>query len=199
VNSGHLQCSGTIHLLLDRSALRSGKPYLRTAKVTDQASSVGTSSNYIELAADIVSAFVSNNSITMTDLPALIGSVHAALQVAGNPAKQPEQVKPSPAVPIKKSVTPDFLISLEDGKRYKSLKRHLTGRGLTPEQYREKWGLARDYPMVAPNYAAKRSELARSMGLGQQRKGMTRMAAKTAATSSKVAEAPKKRGRKKAP
>lgn len=166
--------------------------------MTDQASSAGTSSNYIELAADIVSAFVSNNSVTTTDLPALIGSVHAALQGAGNPAKQQEQVKPTPAVPIKKSITADFLISLEDGKRYKSLKRHLTGRGLTPEQYREKWGLARDYPMVAPNYAAKRSELARSMGLGQQRKGMTRMAAKTAATSSKVAEAPKKRGRKKA-
>ena len=168
--------------------------------MTDQASSAGTSSNYIELAADIVSAFVSNNSVTTADLPALIGSVHAALQGAGNPAKQQEQVKPTPAVPIKKSITRDFLISLEDGKRYKSLKRHLTGRGLTPEQYREKWGLARDYPMVAPNYAAKRSELARSMGLGQQRKGMTRMAAKTAATSSKVAEAaPKKRGRKKAP
>ena len=108
-------------------------------------------------------------------------------------------MKPTPAVPIKKSITPDFLISLEDGKRYKSLKRHLTGRGLTPEQYREKWGLARDYPMVAPNYAAKRSELARSMGLGQQRKGKARMAAKTAATASKVAELPKKRGRKKAP
>ena len=88
--------------------------------MTDQASSTGPSSNYIELAADIVSAFVSNNSVTTTDLPALISSVHAALQGAGNPAKQQEEVKPTPAVPIKKSVTPDFLISLEDGKRYKS-------------------------------------------------------------------------------
>ena len=157
------------------------------------------SSNYIELATEIVSAFVSNNSVTPADLPALIGNVHAALQNVGSPPQQQEQAKPTPAVPVRKSVTPDFLISLEDGKQYKSLKRHLSGRGLTPEQYREKWGLSRDYPMVAPNYAAKRSELAKSMGLGQQRKGMARMAAKTAATSSKVSgDAPKKRGRKKA-
>ena len=167
--------------------------------MTDQVSTTTTSPNYIELAADIVSAFVSNNSVTTADLPALIGSVHTALQNVGSPPQQQEQAKPTPAVPVKKSVTPDFLISLEDGKRYKSLKRHLAGRGLTPEQYREKYSLPRDYPMVAPNYAAKRSELAKSMGLGQQRKGITRMAARTAATSSKVSgEAPKKRGRAKA-
>ena len=154
--------------------------------------------NTIELAADIVSAFVSNNNVTTAELPALIANVHTALQnIEKPPQQQPE--KPTPLMPIKKTITPDFLISLEDGKRYKSLKRHLAGRGLTPEQYREKWGLPRDYPMVAPNYAAKRSELARSMGLGQKRRSSaTRLAAKTAATSAKVSgEAPKRRGRKK--
>ena len=156
--------------------------------VTDQP----TSTNYIELAADIVSAFVTNNSVTTADLPALINNVHAALKNLGNPVAKPEEAKPTPAVPIKKSITPDFLISLEDGKRYKSLRRHLTSRGLTPEQYREKWGLPRDYPMVAPNYAAKRSELARSMGLGQKRKGATKSG------TSSSGDAPKKRGRKKA-
>ena len=100
-----------------------------------------------------------------------------------------------PPVPIRRSVTPDYLISLEDGKQYQSLKRHLTRLGLTPEQYREKWGLPRDYPMVAPNYSARRSELARSFGLGEQRKN----AAKAAATSETIkAKVPKKRGRKKA-
>ena len=152
-----------------------------------------TSTNYIELAADIVSAFVTNNSVTTSDLPALISNVHSALRNLGSPAAKQEEAKPTPAVPIKKSVTPDFLISLEDGKRYKSLRRHLTSRGLTPEQYREKWGLPRDYPMVAPNYAAKRSELARSMGLGQKRKGATK-----GGSSSAGGDAPKKRGRKKA-
>ena len=155
-----------------------------------------TSPNHIELAADIVSAFVSNNNLTTAELPSFIASVHAALENLGKPM-QPEQEKLIPPVTIKKSITPDFLISLEDGKRYKSLKRHLTGRGLTPEQYREKWGLPRDYPMVAPNYSAQRSELARTIGLGQSRKG-TKMAARSAATSSKVSgEGPKKRGRKK--
>src|SRR5215208_5952068 len=123
-----------------------------------------TSSNHIELAADIVSAFVSNNSVNASDLPSLISNVHAALENLGKPVqKEPE--KPTPPVPIKKSITPDYLISLEDGKRYKSLKRHLAGRGLTAEQYREKWGLPWDYPMVAPTYSAQRSQLARSIGL----------------------------------
>src|SRR5215212_864365 len=126
--------------------------------------------NRIGLAADIVSAFVSNNSVSTEDLPSLISQVHAALENLGKPAqKEPE--KPVPPVPIKRSVTPDYLISLEDGKQYKSLKRHLSGRGLTPEQYREKWGLPYDYPMVAPNYAKQRSELATRMGLGQKRSG----------------------------
>lgn len=152
----------------------------------------------IDVTADIVSAFVSGNRVTAAELPALIANVHAALEDLGKPAQQ-EPEKRIPPVPLKKTITPEFLISLEDGKRYKSLRRHLTGRGLTPEQYREKWSLPRDYPMVAPSYSAKRSELARKMGLGQKRKGTTRLAAKSAVTSSKVTgETRKPRGRKKA-
>ena len=163
--------------------------------MTDQVSVSADTANYIELAAEIVSAFVSNNSVPVTELPALIGNVHAALRNVGNPAPKQEEAKPTPPVPIRRSVTPDYLISLEDGKQYQSLKRHLTRLGLTPEQYREKWGLPRDYPMVAPNYSAKRSELARSFGLGQRRKN----AAKAATTSETVkAKVPKKRGHKKA-
>ena len=131
--------------------------------------------NRIDLAADIVSAFVSHNNVRAEDLPSLISQVHATLENLGKPIqKEPE--KPTPLMPIKKTITPDYLISLEDGKQYRSLKRHLTGRGLTPEQYREKWGLARDYPMVAPSYSAQRSALARSLGLGQSRKGATKQA-----------------------
>src|SRR3712207_5495171 len=158
-----------------------------------------TNPNFIELASEIVSAFVSNNSVPTAELPTLIGSVHSALtKVASGQNEKPAE-KPVPAVPVKKSITPDFLISLEDGKRYRSLKRHLAGRGLTPEKYREKWGLPRDYPTVAPNYSAQRSELARTMGLGQKRKDAAKLAAKTASTSSKVTgEPPKRRGRKNA-
>jgi predicted transcriptional regulator len=129
--------------------------------------------NYIELAADLVSAFVSKNSVPAAELPALIGSVHQALtQVAGGSTQQPtEEPKRAPAVSIKKSVQPDYIVCLEDGKRLKSLKRHLrTVYDLTPDQYRAKWGLPRDYPMVAPNYAAARSELAKQLGLGQKRR-----------------------------
>ncbi len=159
--------------------------------MTDQATA---SRNTIELAAEIVSAFVSNNPVPTSDLPALIGNVHAALQNVGSPAQRDEP-KPTPAVPVKKSITRDVLISLEDGRPYKSLKRHLTRLGLTPQQYRAKWSLPADYPMVAPSYAARRSELAKSVGLGQKRK----VAAKAAPASSKVtAPAAKKQGRKKA-
>ncbi|MER8401157.1 MucR family transcriptional regulator [Mesorhizobium sp. M0317] len=125
----------------------------------------------IELTADVVSAYVSNNPVPVGDLPALIGQVHAALKgTAGSvSAAEPEALKP--AVPIKKSVTPDYIISLEDGKKFKSLKRHLsTQHGLTPDEYRAKWGLPADYPMVAPNYAATRSALAKTMGLGRKPK-----------------------------
>ncbi|BCG83348.1 MucR family transcriptional regulator (plasmid) [Mesorhizobium sp. 113-3-3] len=125
----------------------------------------------IELTADVVSAYVSNNPIPMGDLPALIGQVHAALKgtLGGVSAAKPEALEP--AVPIKKSVTPDYIICLDDGKKFKSLKRHLsTDYGLTPDEYRARWGLPADYPMVAPNYAAARSALAKTMGLGRKPK-----------------------------
>ncbi len=127
--------------------------------------------NYIELTAEIVSAYVSNNTVAAGDVPALINQVHAALtRVSGKSGDTPaEPLKP--AVSVKKSVTPEYIVCLEDGKKFKSLKRHLrTQYNMTPEQYREKWGLSGDYPMVAPNYAAARSQLAKQMGLGQQRR-----------------------------
>jgi predicted transcriptional regulator len=127
------------------------------------------SPDYTALTADVVSAFVSHNAVRAADLSDLIASVHGALQGLKAP-QQAEPEKREPPVPIRKSITPDFLISMEDGRRYKTLRRHLAGRGLTPEQYREKWGLPRDYPMVAPNYAKQRSELARASGLGQIRR-----------------------------
>src|SRR5208282_4968877 len=122
----------------------------------------------IELAAEMVAAFVSNNSVPTNELPALIHAVHTAVaRLAVGPETAPPQVEAkAPAVPIRKSITPDFLICLEDGKRYKSLRRHLRLLGLTPEQYREKWNLPSDYPMVAPNYAALRSAMAKKIGLG---------------------------------
>src|SRR4051812_30208334 len=127
-----------------------------------------TASDYIELASDIVSAYVSKNNVPPSELPALIQGVYASLSGLGQPT-EPEPVKLTPLMPIKKTVTPDAIISLEDGRPYRTLKRHLTGRGLTPEQYRQKWGLPADYPMVAANYAAQRSELAKAAGLGQHR------------------------------
>ncbi|MCB5176326.1 MULTISPECIES: MucR family transcriptional regulator [Microvirga] len=128
-------------------------------------------SNYIELAADIVSAYVSNNSVPSGELPNLINDIHSALLRVGGGAIEVPAEAPKPAVPVKKSVTPDYIVCLEDGKKFKSLKRHLrTQYNMTPEQYREKWGLPVDYPMVAPNYAKARSELAKEMGLGQQRR-----------------------------
>ena len=128
------------------------------------------SAQFIELATDIVSAYVSNNSVAAGELPSLIKDVFGALsRVSNGEAAAPAEAA-KPAVPVKKSVTPDYIICLEDGKQFKSLKRHLrTQYGLSPEQYREKWNLAPDYPMVAPNYAAARSTLAKQMGLGQQR------------------------------
>ena len=121
------------------------------------------------LTAEVVSAYVAKNALRPADIPDLITSVHRALQgLSAPPQAEPE--KREPPVSIRKSITPDFLISLEDGRRYKSLRRHLTSRGLTPQAYREKWGLPLDYPMVAPNYAKQRSELARASGLGQNRR-----------------------------
>ena len=127
--------------------------------------------NFIGLTAEIVSAYVSNNTVAQSDIPALISQVHSALlkvSIGETPASS-EPLRP--AVPVKRSINPDFLVCLEDGKKFKSLKRHLRSQyELTPEQYREKWGLPHDYPMVAPNYAAARSHLAKQMGLGQQRR-----------------------------
>ncbi|RVC68042.1 MAG: transcriptional regulator [Mesorhizobium sp.] len=124
--------------------------------------------NLIELTAEIVSAYVANNPVPVTSLPDLIQSVNSSLSKIGLPA-EPEKVALTPAVNPKRSVFPDYIICLEDGKKFKSLKRHLTTHyNLTPEQYREKWGLARDYPMVAPNYAEQRSALAKASGLGRK-------------------------------
>lgn len=130
-----------------------------------------TMASYIELTAEIVSAYVSNNSVPASEMPALINQIHQALvRVGGGQSEAPSEPL-KPAVSIKRSVTPDYIICLEDGKKFKSLKRHLrTQYNMTPEQYREKWGLPPDYPMVAPNYAAARSQLAKQMGLGQQRR-----------------------------
>lgn len=121
--------------------------------------------NILELTAEIVSAHVSNNSVPLSELPGLIQEVYRTLSAVGRGAPAPD--KPQPAVPIKKSVFPDYIICLEDGKKLKMLKRHLkTAYNMTPEQYRERWGLPPDYPMVAPNYAQRRSELAKKIGLG---------------------------------
>ena len=126
---------------------------------------------FIELTASIVSAYVSNNSVPSADLPALIGQVHSALTRVSSGQGNIPISSLKPAVSVKKSITPDYIVCLEDGKKFKSLKRHLRTRyNMSPEQYREKWGLAPDYPMVAPNYAAARSHLAKEMGLGQQRR-----------------------------
>jgi predicted transcriptional regulator len=130
----------------------------------------GNSSTFIELTASIVSAYVSNNSVPAAELPALIGQVHTALARVSSGHGESLSDGLRPVIPAKKSITSDYIICLEDGKKFKSLKRHLRTRyKLTPEQYREKWGLGSDYPMVAPNYAAARSRLAKQMGLGQQR------------------------------
>ncbi|MEP2943609.1 MAG: MucR family transcriptional regulator [Hyphomicrobiales bacterium] len=124
----------------------------------------------IELAADIVSAYVSNNTLPASDLPTLITDVYRSLSITVGANADVEVEPQKPAVSVRKSITPDYLICLEDGKQFKSLKRHLrTHYDLSPEDYREKWNLPSDYPMVAPNYAAARSALAKKMGLGQQR------------------------------
>jgi predicted transcriptional regulator len=125
-------------------------------------------SEIIEMTADIVSAYVGNNSVSANDLPSLIQSVHRALSGVTNGVEVVEAAPKEPAVPVKRSITPDYLVCLEDGRKFKSLKRHLrTKYNLSPEDYRSKWGLAKDYPMVAPNYAKARSDLAKQMGLGQ--------------------------------
>ena len=122
----------------------------------------------ITFTSDIVAAHVSNNSVAVSDLPLIISSVHGAL--AGLSGQAAEQARPDPAVPIKSSIKPDYVVCLEDGKKLKMLKRHLmTHYGMTPEDYRAKWGLPNDYPMVAPNYAEKRRQLAKAIGLGKKK------------------------------
>ncbi len=127
--------------------------------------------NFIDLTASIVSAYLSNNPTPAAEIPGLIGQIHAALVRVSSGRTEAPLEPAKPAVSIKKSISPDYIVCLEDGKRFKSLKRHLrTQYNMTPEQYRDKWGLPPDYPRVAPNYAAARSQLAKEMGLGQQRR-----------------------------
>lgn len=144
-------------------------------------SAEATKSTLLEMTVDIASAFVGNNTVAVADVPGVIATIHAALKSVGPGAALVEAPTPQkPAVSARKSITPDFLISLEDGKPYKSLKRHLrTKYNMTPEDYRAKWGLPADYPMVAPNYAANRSALAKAMGLGSSGRG-AQVAAKPA-------------------
>jgi predicted transcriptional regulator len=132
----------------------------------------GDGDGFIGLTASIVSAYVSNNTVPAGELPSLISHVHSALLNVSEGRGALAVAEPSkPAISVKRSVTDDYLVCLEDGKRFKSLKRHLRTRyDMSPEQYREKWGLPPDYPMVAPNYAQARSRLAKQMGLGQQRR-----------------------------
>jgi predicted transcriptional regulator len=134
-----------------------------------ETSSAG-SPDKVSLSADIVAAYVSRNSVTPSGLPALIESIHSALSKLGAAEAAPKAEVLAPAVPIRKSITPGFLICLDDGRKFKSLRRHLGSLGMTPDQYRLKWKLPKDYPMVAPEYAAKRSALAKAIGLGQLRK-----------------------------
>ena len=142
----------------------------------------------LELTAQVVSAHVSHNSVAATDLPDLIRNVYQALATVGQPVEEPEKLQP--AVPIRRSVFPDYIICLEDGKKLKMLKRHLhSAYGMTPEQYRERWGLPPEYPMVAPSYAERRSSLAREIGLGRK---ITAASAAVDATAAK----PARRGRK---
>ena len=155
----------------------------------------GMEPDYIALAAEIVSAFVSKNSVPVPELNGLIVSVHTTLAQLANGSTVEKAEPPTPAVSIKRSVTPDFIICLEDGKKFRSLKRHLgTVYNMTPDEYRTKWGLPKDYPMVAPGYSEIRSKLAKDIGLGQQRSE----AAEAPAPAAVEPEAPKTRGRKRA-
>jgi predicted transcriptional regulator len=149
--------------------MRRGGVYIGVSmelKVMDQADKA----NLVSLTADIVSAYVSNNTVGREDLSIMIADVHDALSKASQRAGSTEREELKPAIAPKKSITDDYIVCLEDGKKFKSLKRHLrTHYDLSPEQYREKWGLPHDYPMVAPNYAAARSKLAKQMGLGTRK------------------------------
>ena len=124
---------------------------------------------YLELTGDVISAYVANNPVSTSELPSLINEVYSAFRKTDKRQSQEQEMRSKPAVPVKKSMTDDYIICLEDGKKFKSLKRHLRSHyDMSPEEYREKWGLPFDYPMVAPNYAKARSALARKMGLGRK-------------------------------
>lgn len=144
---------------------------MKKTPVSSEAEVSENRSEILILATDVVSAYVSNNTVSEADLPALIGRVFGALLDLGS-GKPAVPARPEPAVPVKKSIFPDYIVCLEDGKQLTMLKRHLkTAYGLTPDAYRERWGLPSDYPMVSPNYAKKRSKLARENGLGKKRAG----------------------------
>ena len=146
---------------------------------SDEAATSSKNNDLIQMTADVVTAFVANNSVVRQDIPALIENVHKAFAAIQNGPKDIKVAEPlQPRLPIKKTITPDYLISLEDGRQYRTLKRHLRTVGLTPEQYREKWGLPADYPMVAPSYSDRRSQLAKDIGLGAMRKKIAAKAVK---------------------
>ncbi|MHC2018708.1 Ros/MucR family transcriptional regulator [Methylobacterium sp. CM6247] len=163
--------------------------------MTDQTQDLQT--GYIGLTADLVAAYVSNNSVPVSALPELLSSVHAAIRGltnGGSDVSAADRIEKATPAQIKKSITPDHLISFEDGKPYKTLRRHLTLRGLSPEAYRAKHGLPADYPMTSASYSAQRSELARSLGLGQQRNGASKaVAAPEKPVVEETASAPEKR------
>ena len=168
---GWIQTCGGMAIAAGRFLVKNAETQSGRNPIMDQQAD---KTQLVELTADIVAAYVSKNNVQRSDLPSLIADVHKALSDAvslasGEPAK-PEQPQLT-SQQIKRSITPDHLVSFEDGKRYKTLRRHLSVRGLTPQAYREKWGLPVDYPMAAPAYSQQRSELARSIGLGQKRGG----------------------------
>lgn len=153
-------------------------PSFRESFSPQKVSEMDQKDNYTEIAAQIVSAFVANNRVDAAELPELIRQTYAALASVDQAGVEIQSEPQKPAVSVKKSVAPDHITCLEDGKSFKSLKRHLrTDHDLSPDEYRAKWGLPKDYPMVAPDYAKARSNLARQMGLGQKGKGRTRFAA----------------------
>ena len=141
---------------------------MKTIRIGGAETDMDEQSELLEITASVVAAFVGGNVVAASDVPAVIRSVHTALAALGSDEDEAVSAGKEPAVPVRRSITPDYLVCLEDGRKFKSLKRHLrTKYDLSPEEYRAKWDLAKDYPMVAPNYAKARSELAKQMGLGQ--------------------------------
>ncbi|MCY1644173.1 MucR family transcriptional regulator [Methylorubrum sp. SL192] len=153
----------------------------------------------VTLTADVVSAYVSNNHVQSAELPKLLGEVHEAIRSVSLSGRPTAETGPPKATPqdIRKSISHDFLVSFEDGKPYKTLRRHLTLRGLSPEQYRAKWGLPNDYPMTSASYSEQRSELARALGLGQQRRRIAEPEAEVEAAPEPVAAEPEPAAEKK--